>query len=256
MWASSICPGPSSLPLRIFAEDKAKPLSFALSSEPTAEDRFGRVIRSGHCLPWVVVATHQSRGFPERTVDHRRVRQHPGTVSPVPVIRRAHEPSKRIPLLRRSVFARVLRSGRACRKCPFFSPPRLIPMQSSSRLRRLPCSGELPACRPRLNQSSPFPVIPEMLDLTTSATTWDSPHSTSSNASNVDLTYASPLRAKVRLTIMDKEASKPTVKEVKEQEVYMGEIPLMTTNGSFVINGTERVIVSQLAPLTWRVLRA
>src|SRR5579864_6992292 len=60
------------------------------------------------------------------------------------------------------------------------------------------------------------------------------------------LTYASPLRAKVRLTIMDKEASKPTVKEVKEQEVYMGEIPLMTTTGSFDINGTERVIVSQL----------
>ena len=60
------------------------------------------------------------------------------------------------------------------------------------------------------------------------------------------LTFASPLRAKVRLTIMDKEAAKPTVKEVKEQEVYMGEIPLMTTTGSFVINGTERVIVSQL----------
>ena len=60
------------------------------------------------------------------------------------------------------------------------------------------------------------------------------------------LTFASPLRAKVRLTIMDKEAPRPTVKEVKEQEVYMGEIPLMTTTGSFVINGTERVIVSQL----------
>jgi len=60
------------------------------------------------------------------------------------------------------------------------------------------------------------------------------------------LTYASPLRARVRLTIMDKEASKPTVKEVKEQEVYMGEMPLMTNTGSFVINGTERVIVSQL----------
>ena len=60
------------------------------------------------------------------------------------------------------------------------------------------------------------------------------------------LTYASPLRAKVRLTILDKEAAKPTIKEVKEQEVYMGEIPLMTTTGSFVINGTERVIVSQL----------
>src|SRR5499427_2725833 len=60
------------------------------------------------------------------------------------------------------------------------------------------------------------------------------------------LTYASPLRAKVRLVIMDREATKPTIKEVKEQEVYMGEIPLMTTTGSFVINGTERVIVSQL----------
>jgi DNA-directed RNA polymerase subunit beta len=60
------------------------------------------------------------------------------------------------------------------------------------------------------------------------------------------LTFAAPLRVKVRLTIMDKEASKPTVKEVKEQEVYMGELPLMTENGSFVINGTERVIVSQL----------
>jgi DNA-directed RNA polymerase subunit beta len=60
------------------------------------------------------------------------------------------------------------------------------------------------------------------------------------------LTFAAPLRAKVRLTIMDKEAAKPMVKEVKEQEVYMGEIPLMTNTGSFVINGTERVIVSQL----------
>jgi len=60
------------------------------------------------------------------------------------------------------------------------------------------------------------------------------------------LTYCAPLRAKVRLVIMDREASKPTIKEVKEQEVYMGEIPLMTPTGSFVINGTERVIVSQL----------
>jgi DNA-directed RNA polymerase subunit beta len=60
------------------------------------------------------------------------------------------------------------------------------------------------------------------------------------------LTYAAPLRAKVRLAILDREASKPTVKEVKEQEVYMGEMPLMTDTGSFVINGTERVIVSQL----------
>ncbi len=60
------------------------------------------------------------------------------------------------------------------------------------------------------------------------------------------LTFCAPLRARVRLVIMDKEAVKPTVKEVKEQEVYMGEIPLMTTTGSFIVNGTERVIVSQL----------
>src|SRR5882757_1735565 len=61
------------------------------------------------------------------------------------------------------------------------------------------------------------------------------------------LTFASPLRAKVRLVILDKESpTKPVVKEMKEQEVYMGELPLMTITGSFVINGTERVIVSQL----------
>ncbi|WP_153115082.1 DNA-directed RNA polymerase subunit beta [Rhodocyclus tenuis] len=59
------------------------------------------------------------------------------------------------------------------------------------------------------------------------------------------LTFASALRAKVRLVILDREVP-DTIKEVKEQEVYMGEIPLMTTTGSFVINGTERVIVSQL----------
>lgn len=60
------------------------------------------------------------------------------------------------------------------------------------------------------------------------------------------ITYAAPLRARIRLTIFDKESTKPVIKEVRENEVYMGEIPLMTTNGSFIINGTERVIVSQL----------
>ncbi len=60
------------------------------------------------------------------------------------------------------------------------------------------------------------------------------------------LAYAAPLRVTVRLVLYDKESSSPTVKDVKEQEVYMGELPLMTENGTFVINGTERVIVSQL----------
>jgi DNA-directed RNA polymerase subunit beta len=60
------------------------------------------------------------------------------------------------------------------------------------------------------------------------------------------VTYSCSLRVKVRLIIYDKESSNKTIKDIKEQEVYMGEIPLMTENGTFVINGTERVIVSQL----------
>ena len=61
------------------------------------------------------------------------------------------------------------------------------------------------------------------------------------------LTYAATLRVKVRLITYDKESgAQKLVRDIKEQEVYMGEIPLMTDNGTFVINGTERVIVSQL----------
>src|SRR5690554_1047629 len=60
------------------------------------------------------------------------------------------------------------------------------------------------------------------------------------------VTYAVPLRVKVRLIIYDRESANKAIKDIKEQEVYMGEIPLMTDNGTFVINGTERVIVSQL----------
>lgn len=60
------------------------------------------------------------------------------------------------------------------------------------------------------------------------------------------VTYAAPLRVKVRLIIYDKESASKAIKDIKEQEVYMGEMPLMTENGTFVINGTERVIVSQL----------
>jgi len=60
------------------------------------------------------------------------------------------------------------------------------------------------------------------------------------------VTYAAPLRVLLRLVIYDKEAGGGAVKDIKEQEVYMGEMPLMTENGTFIINGTERVIVSQL----------
>ena len=60
------------------------------------------------------------------------------------------------------------------------------------------------------------------------------------------VTYSCSLRVKVRLIIYDKDSANKTIKDIKEQEVYMGEIPLMTDNGTFVVNGTERVIVSQL----------
>ncbi|MDF1822968.1 MAG: DNA-directed RNA polymerase subunit beta, partial [Alcanivoracaceae bacterium] len=58
-------------------------------------------------------------------------------------------------------------------------------------------------------------------------------------------TYAAPLRVRIRLMIYDRESS-GAIKDIREQQVYMGEIPLMTDNGTFIINGTERVIVSQL----------
>ena len=60
------------------------------------------------------------------------------------------------------------------------------------------------------------------------------------------LSFSAPLRITVRLVIYDRETNFEEVKDVKEGEVFMGEVPLMTDNGSFVINGTERVVVNQL----------
>ena len=60
------------------------------------------------------------------------------------------------------------------------------------------------------------------------------------------LSYTAPLRVKSRLVIYDKESKTKKVKDIREQEVYMGELPLMTDNGTFIVNGTERVVVSQL----------
>jgi DNA-directed RNA polymerase subunit beta len=62
------------------------------------------------------------------------------------------------------------------------------------------------------------------------------------------MTFAAPMKVKVRLVVWDinKEPATRSIRDIKEQEVYFGEIPLMTDNGTFIINGTERVIVSQL----------
>ena len=63
-----------------------------------------------------------------------------------------------------------------------------------------------------------------------------------------DMTYAAPLKVKLRLIVFDvnEETGSKSIKDVKEQDVYMGDMPLMTQNGTFIINGTERVIVSQM----------
>ena len=63
-----------------------------------------------------------------------------------------------------------------------------------------------------------------------------------------DMTYSAPLKVKLRLIVFDvnEETGSKSIKDVKEQDVYMGDMPLMTLNGTFVINGTERVIVSQM----------
>ena len=62
------------------------------------------------------------------------------------------------------------------------------------------------------------------------------------------MTYAAPLKVTLRLIVfdIDEETGAKSVKDIKEQDVYMGDMPLMTSNGTFVINGTERVIVSQM----------
>ena len=63
-----------------------------------------------------------------------------------------------------------------------------------------------------------------------------------------DMTYAAPLKVTLRLIVfeVDEDTGAKSVKDIKEQEVYMGDMPLMTDNGTFVVNGTERVIVSQM----------
>src|SRR5205807_10122301 len=62
------------------------------------------------------------------------------------------------------------------------------------------------------------------------------------------MTYSAPIKVKVQLVVYDKdeETGRKTIRDAKEQDVYFGEIPLMTENGTFIINGTERVVVSQL----------
>ena len=72
------------------------------------------------------------------------------------------------------------------------------------------------------------------------------------------MTFAAPIKVVIRLVVWDvnEETGVQSIRDVKEQEVYFGEIPLMTDSGTFIINGTERVIVCAAAPLARRVLRS
>ena len=71
------------------------------------------------------------------------------------------------------------------------------------------------------------------------------------------LTFAAPLKVRLRLIVwdVDEDTGSRSVRDIKEQDVYMGDMPLMTENGTFIINGTERVIVSQMHRSPGRVLR-
>jgi len=111
------------------------------------------------------------------------------------------------------------------------------------------------ACKPLSPRSSPSPATRGNARLEFVSYSLGEPPFDVKECQQRGLTYASPLRAKVRLTIMDKEASKPTVKEVKEQEVYMGEIPLMTTRARS--SSRHRARDRQpAAPLAGSILRA
>ena len=78
--------------------------------------------------------------------------------------------------------------------------------------------------------------------------TFDVPKFDEEECQQRDITYAAPLKVKMRLVVfdLDEDTGSRSVKDIKEQEVYMGDIPLMTDKGTFIINGTERVIVSQM----------
>jgi DNA-directed RNA polymerase subunit beta len=134
----------------------------------------------------------------------------------------------------------------AVQNVPYLLATQLESYASFLQAETLPSAGQTRACRLPSIPFFRFPATAATPGWSTSSTCWASPVFDVKECQQRGLTFASPLRARVRLVIMDREAPKETIKEVKEQEVYMGEIPLMTTNGSFVINGTERVIVSQL----------
>ena len=120
-------------------------------------------------------------------------------------------------------------------------------------LRRLPDgqgAARRPAGRPRVcspcsSRCSRSRISPGARRSSSCATSSSRRSTTSTSAMQRDMTYAAPLKVKLRLIVFDvnEETGSKSIKDVKEQDVYMGDMPLMTSNGTFIINGTERVIV-------------
>ena len=131
--------------------------------------------------------------------------------------------------------------------------PNLIDIQKKSYQQFLQV-GVKPEARTDIGLQGVFKSIFPMKDYSGTATLdfvnyiLEEPKYTIEECQQRGMTYASPMKITVRLIMWDKDQTTgaQTIRDVKEQEVYFGEVPLMTENGTFVINGTERVIVSQL----------
>ena len=131
--------------------------------------------------------------------------------------------------------------------------PNLIDIQKNSYRRFLQQEAD-PESRPNIGLEAVFRSVFPIKDFSESASLEYVSYSLSKPKYDVvechqrGMTFAAPMKVKVRLVIWDsgKDSGVRAIKDIKEQEVYFGEIPLMTENGTFIINGTERVIVSQL----------
>ena len=140
----------------------------------------------------------------------------------------------------RKSFAKVL---------PAVEIPYLIEIQRSSYSQFLQADVE-PSKRKTMGLQAVFKSVFPIKDTNETASVefesyhFEEPKYTVDECRQRGMSYAAPLRVVIRLVIWDKEVK--SIKDVKEQEVYFGEIPLMTADGTFIINGTERVIVSQL----------
>ena len=229
---------------------------FSLSSEATAEGKFGRVAGNtgiAAVSQRLVAANHQASRLVQvlagRLIESQSVNTRVVS-SRYPASQHARRDSEIVcttHLLRRSAFASLSRSAPTFTNVPFLLATQLESYRALSASRHVPSQRKNEGLQSAF--TSIFPIVSHngFARLEFCRTCWVTAAFDVKECQQRGLTFASPLRAKVRLVILDKESpTKPVVKEMKEQEVYMGEMPLMTANGSFVINGTERVIVSQL----------